>query len=405
MVTVQYDPSLAEARSDPYPLYKRLREEDPVHWSEALDAWVLTRYDDVVNVLRDPRFSADRTRARNRQAQEAMAAADEHGVPAGRANTMLSADPPEHTRMRLLISKAFLPRAVEKLRPHIQEIADQLLDEANEPGRLDVLLDFAYPLPLIVIAELMGVPAEDRAKFKRWSDDVVATLGASYTTPDLQARAGQSLGELGDYFRQVIADRRRQPKDDLVSVLVAGADQGDVLSEGQLLATCVVALIAGNETTRNLVTNGMLALLSNPDEQERLWRDPALVETAVEELLRFAGPVHCTTRVATEDIQIDGQTVKEGQVVFTMLAAANRDPAHFSNPDTLDITRKDNYHVAFGSGIHSCLGQPLARLEAHIAFQTLARRLPNPRLTTEELEWGPSFILRGLKSLPITYDA
>ena len=392
-------------QADPYPLYKRLREEDPVHWSEALDAWVLTRYDDVVAVLRDPRFSADRRRARNRLAREAMAAAEEYGGPPARANTMLTSDPPEHTRMRLLISKAFLPHAVEKLRPHIQEIADELLDDLQEPGCLDILMDFAYPLPVIVIAELMGVPTEHRAQFKRWSDDVVATLGGAFNAPELLERGAQSGRELADYFRDVIADRRRQPKEDLVSVLVAGADRGGVLTEEQLVATCVVALIAGNETTRNLIGNGMLALLRNPAQQKKLWDDPSLVESAVEELLRYAGPVQATARVPTEDVEIGGQVVKEGQVVFTIVAAANRDPAHFPDPEKLDISRQPNHHVAFGSGIHSCLGQPLARLEAQIAFSTLARRIPNPWLATDDVEWGPSFILRGLKSLPITFDA
>lgn len=403
MVTVQYDPSIADLRADPYPYYKRLREEDPVHWSEALDAWVLTRYDDVVAVLQDPRFSSDRSRTRNRIAQEAMANGEEHGNTMPRANTMLSADPPEHTRMRLLISKAFLPRAVERLRPHIQEIADDLLDAASEPGRLDVLMDFAYPLPVIVIAELMGVPPEDRAQFKRWSDDIVDTLGGNFVAPEYAERGAQSGREIADYFRGVIEERRRSPKEDLITVLVNAADTGDVLDEGQLVATCVVALIAGNETTRNLVCNGMLALLNNPDQLEKLWQDRSLVPSAIEELLRYAGPVHCTARVATEAIEIGGTLVDKGQLVFTMIAAANRDPAHFSEPERLDITRRNNHHVAFGSGIHACLGQPLARLETKIAFDTLARRIPNPRLAIDEVEWGPSFVLRGMKSLPITF--
>ena len=405
MVTLQYDPALLEARSDPFPLYRRLREEDPVHWSKALDAWVLTRYDDVVAVLRDKRFSADRARARNRLAREAMATAEEHGQPTARANTMLSSDPPEHTRLRLLISRAFLPNAVEKLRPHINDIANELLDACDEPGRMDILLDYAYPLPTIVIAELMGVPAEDRAKFKRWSDDIVATLGGGYGRPELAERAAQSGGEISDYFREVIAARRREPKGEPVSALGARADQGDELSEGQLLATGVVALIAGNETTRKLIGNGMLALMRNPEQLEKLWDDPSLVVSAVEELLRYAGPVQCTARVATEDLAIGDKAIKKGQVVFPMVAAANRDPAHFRDPEELDISRQNNHHVAFGSGIHSCLGQPLARLEAHIAFSTLARRIPNPRLANGALEWAPSFILRGLKSLPITFAA
>lgn len=404
MATLQYNPALPEARADPFPLYRRLREEDPVHWSELLDAWVLTRYDDVVAVLKDPRFSAARDTSRNRYIQEAVAARGEMDGSA-RANTVLTADPPQHTRMRLLVSKAFLPRAVEKLRPRIQELADELLAAPREPGHLDVLMDFAYPLPVIVIAELLGVPTEDRAQFKRWSDDVVATLGGAFDRPGLAERGTQSWQELSQYFRETIAERRREPGNDLVSVLVAAADQGDVLSEEQLVATCAVMLIAGNETTRNLIGNGMLALLRNPDQLERLWEDPSLVDSAVEELLRYAGPVQSTARVATEDIEIDGTVVERGQLVVTVLAAANRDPTHFPDPDQLDITRQDNHHVAFGYGVHSCLGQPLARLEARIAFDTLARRISNPRLAIDEVEWGPSFILRGVESLPITYDA
>ncbi len=405
MVSVQYNPTLPEVRANPYPYYKRLREDDPVHWSEALDAWVLTRYDDVVAVLKDLRFSADRRRARNRFVQQAQTAAEEYG-PTARANTMLTSDPPEHTRLRLLVSKAFLPRNVEQLRPHVQNIADELLGAVPEAGRIDILTDFAYPLPVVVIAELMGVPTEDRAQFKRWSDDIVATLGGATATPKLVAQAAKSGSEILDYFRDVIADRRRKPKEDLVTVLVEAADAGDVLSEPQLLATCVTMLIAGNETTRNLIANGMLALLRHPRELERLWNDPSLVGTAVEELLRYAGPVQCTSRVATEDIEVGGKTVEKGQLVFTMLAAANRDPAHFEDPERLDIGRKDNHHVAFGFGVHACLGQPLARLEAQVAFSTLARRIRSPvALATDQLEWGPSFILRGLKSLPITYAA
>lgn len=404
MVTVQYNPLLPEARTDPYPLYRQLREQDPVHWSEVVDAWVLTRYDDVVAVLKDPRFSADRRRAQNRLTEQAAAMIEEAGA-VGRANTMLTADPPEHTRLRLLVSRAFLPHAVEPLRQHIQQIADELLDAVQDTGRMDIIQDFAYPLPVIVIAELMGVPPEHRAQFRRWSDDVVAALGGPLGPPELRERGMRSVRELEEYFRGVIAERRRKPKEDLVSVLVAAEEQGDVLSEEQLLATCMVMLIAGNETTRNLIGNGMLALLHDRDQLEKLWNDPSLVESAVEELLRYAGPVQTTARVATEDVQIGGEPIKEGQLVFTVVAAANRDPAHFPDPDKLDITRENNHHVAFGFGIHSCLGQPLARVEAQVAFSTLARRIRNPRLATEEVKWGPSFILRGLKSLPMTFDA
>jgi cytochrome P450 len=400
---VEYNPLLPEARTNPYPLYRTLREQDPVHYSDVLDAWVLTRYDDVVFALKDARFSADRTTARSRVSQQAMVMAQEAGaVPRG--NTMLTSDPPEHTRLRLIVSRAFLPRAVEALRPHIQQITDELLDGVQHPGAMDIIQDFAYPLPVIVIAELLGVSPGDRVQFRKWSDDIVATLGGGLAAPHVLAQGAQSAREVTEYFRGVIADRRRRPKEDLVSVLVAARDEREALTEEQLLATCMVMLIAGNETTRNLIGNGMLALLRDPGQLAKLWSDPSLAPTAVEELLRYAGPVQGTSRVVKEAVEIGGKTMREGDLVFTMLAAANRDPAQFADPESLNITRRDNHHVAFGFGIHACLGQPLARLEAQIAFGSLARRIRNPRLAAGELEWGPSFILRGLKSLPITFE-
>jgi len=402
MVTLQYNPFVPETHANPYPLYQQLRESDPIHWSELLDGWVLTRYDDVVAVLKDPRFSADRRRARNRFVQQALIAQEQAG-PLAQANTMLSSDPPEHTRLRGLVSKAFTFKAVEAMRPRIQQIVDELLDGVQDKGRMDVIWDVGYPLPVIVIAELLGVPSERRDTFKRWSDDIVATLGGPLVPPEVQERGRQSAQEMAQYFRSVIEERRTAPRDDLLSALIAADERGELLSEEELLATCILLLAAGNETTTNLIGNGMLALLRNPDQLERLRADPSLTESAVEELLRYDGPVQATGRVATEDIEVGGKVIEEGQLAFCMLAAANRDPAQFPSPDALDIARRDNKHIAFGFGIHFCLGAPLARAEAQIAFSTLLRRIPSPRLAAEQVEWGGTFILRGLKRLPIEF--
>jgi cytochrome P450 len=247
------------------------------------------------------------------------------------------------------------------------------------------------------------VPPERRDEFKRWSDDIVATLGGPMVAPDVLERGRTSAFEMAEYFRGVIEERRREPKEDLLSGLIAAEERGEVLSEGELLATCILLLAAGNETTTNLIGNGMLALLRNPEQLELLQRDPSLAESAVEELLRYDGPVQGTGRVALEEIDIDGHAVKEGELVFTLLGAANHDPAVFASPDELDITRQDNRHVAFGYGIHFCLGAPLARLEGQIAFRALAERMRNPRLATDEVQWGGTFILRGLKALPVRF--
>ncbi len=400
--TVQYHPVGPAFLADPYPIYRRLREEDPVHWSELLEAWVLTRYDDVVAVLTDRRFSAEREQAQTRFIREATQRQENLG-PFSRAKTMLGADGAEHSRLRRPLVRAFNPRAVEGLRPRIQRITDELLDAVQAGGRLDVIDDLAYPLPVIVIAEMLGVPSELRAEFRRWSDDVVATLGGPFVPSPVLEQGRKSLLELADYFRGVIAERRPQPREDLVSAMIAAHDRGQ-FSGDEVLAACVVLLIAGNETTRNLVGNGMLALLRNPEQRQKLRDDPSLIQTAVEELLRYAGPVQGTARVAMEDLELDGRIIKKGQLVFTLLAAANRDPAHFQNPDALDVGRWPNPHVAFGDGAHSCLGQWLAKAEAEIAIGTLLRRIPNPRLEVEEPQWGGTFIIRGLRNLPVAFD-
>jgi cytochrome P450 len=402
MVTLQYNPFIPEVHANPYPMYARLRAEDPVHWSPLMEAWVLTRYDDVAAVLTDSRFSADRRQARNRFADEIARREEEFG-PFGRTRTMLTSDPPEHTRLRRLVSKAFTPRMVEGLRPRIQAIVDELLDGVAESGRMDVIRDLAYPLPVIVIAEMLGVPPDHRDQFKHWSDEIVGVLGGPLVPQETLERSRVAVHELAEYLHGVIAERRREPREDLVSGLIAAEEQGQILSEDEMLATAMLLLVAGNETTTNLIGNGMLSLLRNPEQMARLRADPSRVPAAVEELLRYDGPVQATGRVAMEDVEIGGQKVTQGQAVLTVLGAANRDPARFERPDKLALDRQPNEHVAFGDGIHFCLGAPLARAEGQIAFETLLRRFDNPRLETDNLQWGGSFILRGLKSLPIAF--
>jgi cytochrome P450 len=299
------------------------------------------------------------------------------------------------------VNKAFTPRVIERIRPHIADIAEELLDALPVPGELDVVRDLAIPLPMIVIAEVLGVPLSDRDRFKAWSTDVANSLGGPFQAPDVLDKARQSSNEIADYFREQIAQRRQAPRDDLLSALCAAEEQGDLLSEDELIATCILLLVAGNETTTNLIGNGMLSLLNNPQQRRRLQADPSLIESAVDEMLRYEGSVQMTSRIVDHHFEFRGQGFEEGQVVLLLLGAANRDPAQFPQPDRFDVGRRPNRHLAFGQGIHYCLGAPLAVAEAQIAFQTLLRRLPEPEAAFEAPEWGQSFILRGLKNLPV----
>ncbi len=382
--------------ADPYPTYHRLRADDPVHRSP-LGFWVLTRYEDVVAALRDPRF-----------AKEAIAAyvAARFGIaPTGIGLSMLDRDPPDHTRLRGLVSKAFTPRVVEGLRPHVQEIVDGLLDAAEGRGAMDLIEDFAYPLPVRVICEMLGVPVEDRERFKDWSLAIARGLDALLLPPDSDVghRSAVAREALVQYFRDLLAERRAAPRPDLLSGLIAAEEAGDTLSEQELLATCILLLIAGHETTVNLIGNGTLALLRHPAELRRLRENPGLIGTAVEELLRYDGPVQRTARIPSEDVTIGGRTIAKGEMVMPFIGAADRDPAQFPDPDRLDIGRTENRHIAFGWGIHFCLGAPLARLEGQIAINTLLRRLPRLALATDRPEFRQSLTLRGLGALTVTF--
>ncbi len=401
-MAVDYNPLLPEHQRDPYPFYRALREADPVHFHELLQVWILTRHADVTAVLRDPRFSSDRSKIRIAALRLPQVREDLGEIAAALERTMLFADPPAHTRLRTLVSKAFTPRVIESYRGRILEIVEELLEPAEATRRLDAIRDLASPLPLTLIAEILGVPPEHRASFKRWSDDLAVLLDPLVPAPVFE-RAQESAHELHAYLRGVFAERRRSPRDDLVSRLVLAEEKGDLLSESELFAICALVLGGGHETTTNLIGNGVLALLRHPQERRRLQNDPALIETAVNEFLRYESPVQFTGRTATADYEVGGKRIAAGDFVVLGLGAANRDPAEFAEPERLDVGRRENRHLAFGVGIHSCLGGRLACLEAGIAISTLLCRFPDLRPEFDEPQWYPTIVSRGLTTLPVSF--
>jgi cytochrome P450 len=404
--SVDYDPRRPEHIADPFPIFARLRAEDPVHWSAILGGWVLTRYRDVRQVLNDPRFSADRiTPFRDHLAPDARAGVAELLKTLGL--WAVFNDPPAHTRRRGLLNKAFTSRAVVALQPMIERIVDHLIARAAARGEMDLIADFAYPLPASVIAGMIGVPIEDLDRFKTWSDEIAAFVGSALATPDKRERGERGVREMSAYFRAMVADHRRNPREDILSGLIAATDSGAMLSEDELVASCILLLFAGHETTTNLIGNGMLALLRHPGALAALRRDPSLAAAAVEEMLRYDGPTQAMTRIALEDMSLDegGATIRRGDRVFALLNAANRDPAVFPDPDLFDVARDDIRHLSFGFGIHFCLGAPLARLEGRIGVAALVRRLPELTLALDRPEWTDSFVLRGVKALPVRFRA
>jgi pimeloyl-[acyl-carrier protein] synthase len=384
--------------ADPYPFYARLRSADPVHRADQFGGWVLTRYADVVTVLRSPDASAERIpAARQRVGPEFQ------GMYDLREHSMLNADAPRHTRLRLLVNKAFTPRTVEELAPFIRNFVDNVLGAAQSRGRVDLMADLAFPLPATVIAEMLGVPPEDRDRFKKWSDDSTAAVSnlPSNLPSDVLRKSVAATEQLKVYFGGIIAQRRAEPRDDLISALVKAHEAEDRLSEDELLANSMLLLTAGHETTTNLIGNGTLALLRHPDQMRRLRDDPSLIPSAVEELLRYDSPVQFTSRILKADLPLGGKVLRAGQAVLLVLGAANRDPEQFPDPDRLDVGRPDNKHIAFGLGPHFCLGAPLARLEGRIVFEELLRRTPGLRLDGPPPRYRQNFNLRGLESLQV----
>jgi len=388
----------AAYKVNPYSLYAQWRDETPVHKTvlpNGVEVYLVTRYADVLAGLKDDRLVKNIRNARP------PGLLDKLGLDGLRNNNMLRADPPEHTRLRNLANAAFKPKYINPLRAHIEEIANQLVDKAQAAGKMDLIADFAFPLPITVISEMLGVPAKDHQRFRSWSSALIASGALSSESPHV----GPELLQLGNYVRQLIADHRKHSTDDLISQLIIAEENGDRLNDRELLGTIVLLLIAGHETTVNLIGNGMLALLQYPDQLAMLQQDPARIKPAVEEILRYVNPVQIVNRYAAEDLEIAGQKIPRGSHLQLVLASANHDPAYVAAAEHLDLTQAEAKHVAFGQGIHYCLGAPLARLEGEIAFATLLKRLPHIQLdiAPEQVEWRPAFELRGLQALPVVF--
>jgi cytochrome P450 len=400
----QFDPLLTshEFAQNPYPTYHWLRREAPIYWSDLWGCWILTRYRDIVSTLQNPkRFSSV---GRLTAAMELPQDVREQVQPLVRhySQGLINVDPPDHTRLRQLVHKAFLPGTVGAMAGYVEGIVERLIEEAQPRGKMDIIWDFAYPLPVTVIARLMGVPPADHGKLKRWSGKIVEFMATPKPAPEVLMSSQDALLALQDYFRSTFRRRRVDPRDDLISALVAAEEAGERLTEEELISTCVTLLIGGHETTTYLISSGVLALIQHPEQLRKLRANPDGARMAVEEMLRYEGPFQRNRRLATEAVELDGHLIEKGQLLVQMLGAANRDPAVFPNPDSFDIERHPNRHVSFGHGPHFCIGAPLARLEAPIAINALLRRLPNLELATDELVWKNT-VFRGLERLPVTF--
>ena len=403
-MTLEIDITTPENIKNPFPLYQHLREHDPVHWSESLEGWVVTRYADVLHLYQNPlRFSADRFRKTAEQYRSRRP--DVQAVAKVLRDWAVFRDPPDHTRLRGLLNNTFTPRELQRMRPRIQDIVTRLYDKVAARGGMDFIADFAFPLPATVIAVMLGAPADAVDDIKRWSDDLGAYLGGAQDSFDNFEKAKQGLFGLCDFFRRLIDEHRRRPQEDLISLMLAAESDGNMFGEEEIVSNCVLLLFAGHETTTNLLGNGLLHLLRHPAQHELLCQQPELVPSAVEEFLRFDGPVPATAKVATEETELHGKRLRVGDRVFPFNSAANHDPRQFERPEELDITRKSNRHLSFGYGIHFCLGAPLARMEAQIAFTDLLQRCDQLTLLDEHPPWLPQIFLRGLKSLPISFRA
>ena len=398
---LEFNPLSPEFKANPYPFYDMLRASAPLfHW-EQWNIWFATEYDTCVALLKDARLGHELLSVMTRE-QLGWEEPPVHQMPLVemQRSWMLFRDPPTHTRLRMLVHKAFTPRMIEQLRTRIQSVTDHLLDVACAKGEMDIVADLAVPLPVMVIADMLGVPESDRHLFRGWSRDLAHTLELT-DSQDIYNRGASATVDFSGYLRDLANARRRHPEADLMSALVEAEDQGDKLTEQELISTCILLLVAGHETTTNLIGNGMLALLRNPDQLEKLKANPALGRSAVEELLRYDSPVQMTSRSVLHEMECNGQTLKRGMQVSFMLGAANYDPAHFDQPGKLDITRDPNPHLSFSNGIHYCLGAPLARLEGQIAIQTLLKRVPEITLLDENPTYRETWVLRGLEALPV----
>lgn len=386
-------------KSDPYVFYAWVRSQSPAYLTvlpNGVEAYLVTRYEDVLAGLNDERLIKNIRKARPQSLLSKLGT----GLQLSNTN-MLRADPPEHTRLRALAHAAFTPRMVHQMRVHIQEIAERLLDAVQPHGKMDLISDFAFPLPITVIAEMLGVSGADEDKFRAWSTALISSGALSRETTHMVPE----MFPLVQYVTHMVQERTQTPQDDLISQLIQAEQDGDRFSENEVIGTTIMLLVAGHQTTANLIGNGILALLQHPEQLERLKQDPTLIQPALEEILRFANPAQMVNRFAAVDLEIDGVPIPKGSHVMLVVAGANHDPDFVEEPEELNVTHSDAKHLAFGQGIHYCLGAPLARLEGEIAFTSLLRRFPNLRLANPDaaLEWFPAFELRGLSSLPVVF--
>ncbi len=395
-----------EFMEDPYAILRQLREEDPVHWSDSMGSWVLTRYDDIVITFKEFSHFSNEGRLGKvveylpPERRQEFKVFEEHYRP----KSLIHSDPPDHTRFRALVSKAFTPRVVESMRPRIQEIVNELLDAVQPSGRMDIIRDLAIPVPVTVISEIFGVPRSQVNQFKQWADEILAFQGVNKPAPEVIHKSQKALIEICPYMIDLLREKRRNPAKDLVSELAAVEADGDRLTEPELVNSCITLLVAGHETTTSLIGNGIYTLLRHPEQLQLLKDQPALMPSAIEEMLRYESPIARQPRLMKQDAELGGKKIRKGETVFQMLSAANRDPAYFHDPDRFDIRRKDNCHIAFGMGIHFCVGAPLARTEGSIVFSTLLQRMPELRLVDEKPEWEmhkPA--ARMLKTLPVAF--
>ncbi|WP_017655964.1 cytochrome P450 [Fortiea contorta] len=403
------NPFIPEVIQDPYKFYRRYREEDPVHWGISANpklpgSWYLFRYQDVIQALESPKFGREAARVRN-DGEGAPVPAAYRGFQSMVNNWMVFRDPPDHTRLRSLVNKVFSLKMVENIRPAILDIADHLLDQVQDKGAMDLVEDFAFPLPVTVIATLLGVNPQDRPLFREWALALQHASASRLTpSPAVYAQAEEATWGLITYFKRAIAECHQEPRQDLITALVKAQDEDNKLNDEEILATCIHLLTAGHETTINLIAKGTLALLRHPETLQLLRSHPELITGAVEELIRYDSPVQMVSRWAFADIEIGGKLIRCGDSVGLILGSANRDPARFPDPDILDIQRQDGKHSGFGSGIHFCLGAALARSEAQIALNVLLNRLPQLRLIDKNIAWANNIVFHGPKNLQVAFN-
>ena len=391
----------AEAVRDPYTFFGELRDTSPIVYNERYRSWILTQHSDVSAAFKDTRFGSDRITPylEQRRSQGVTDAGD--GVFGILSDWLVFKDPPDHGRLRGLVHRAFTPRSVQQMEVRIEEIAAELIAALPEDGSADLLREFAYPLPAIVIAEMLGVPPSDRDLFKGWSDDLGALVFGGLEDHGRHERAATGMADLVDYLKVLIERFTKEPEDNLISALIRAREEGDSLSHDEVIATCTLLLFGGHETTTNLIGNSLLALAQHDDLREQLTVRPDLIRQAVEELLRYDGPAKAVVRVMVEDAEVEGNLLRRGERVFLVCAAANRDPRVFSDPDVIDVERNGGQHVGFGLGPHYCIGAPLARMEGAVALRSILSGLQEFSLTGAELNWNPVLLNRGLKELPL----